>query len=285
MGPARLSTLTRIYAWVVIGIGLEMLGVAMANHIPLRLIATEMGKFTDLGWGRSNYVAAVAALATAAVLPSAFQKGNPHRKLALAALVSAVFVTVASASRGGIVALLFSVILGLTLGRLNVVVTFLLLGGGVFLLFVSPFGQEHFLGPKGLPSIGARLLFFREAIRIALSHPWAGVGPDQIPFHTYFYMDANPHNIFLKQAADLGLVGLGLYLLLLGTVGRHLVRLYHAGHTDPDARFQFSILFLVFFTALVNASYEPTLEAPQYGFLYWLIVGTLIPARRGDEAT
>ena len=282
LGLARMPTLMRVYAWITIGIALETLGVGLAHGVSVLHLFGQLGKYTDVGWGRSNYIAAVAALTTAAVLPGAFQWRGKDRALAIAALVAAVFVALATASRGGTVALLLSVILGLTIRRLNVLLTLSLAGAVAAFMFFSSFGQAHFLGPKGLPSIGARFLFFREAIRIALSHPVAGVGPDQIPYHTYFYMDAHPHNIFLKQATDMGFVGLGLYLLLLGLVARHLVLLQRQRTRGAAAYLQFAVLGLVFLTALTNASYEPTLEEPQYGFLFWLMVGTLTPVPREE---
>ena len=278
----NLRPLLRVYAWVTIGVALETIGVAAANGIPFHLLTSQMGKLTDLGWGRSNYVAAVAALCAAAVLPLVFQGKGADRRLAIAGLVAAAFVTIVSASRGGTVALILCAVLMLTKDRLNVALTLVILGAVGMFLFFSPTGQEHFLGPKGLPSIGARILFFREAVRIAMEHPWTGIGPDQIPFHTYFYMDANPHNIFLKQAADLGLIGLCLYMLLLGLVMKGLLSLRRMARLGGVPALRYTALLLVFLTAVTNASYEPTLEAPQYGFLFWLLVGTLLPLERKE---
>ena len=285
LGTAHLRTLLRVYAWITIGIALETIGVAIANGIPLQFLAQQMGKFTDLGWGRSNYVAAVAALSAAAVLPLMLYGKGTDRRLAIASLVAAAFVAIVSASRGGTVAVVFSLVLVLTKDRLNVFLTLVALGAVGAFLFFSPTGQEHFLGPKGLPSIGARILFFREALRIAFEHPWTGIGPDQIPYHTYFYMDANPHNIFLKQAADLGVLGLGLYVLLLGWVVKGILALRGAARQGGLPALRYTVLLLVFLTAVTNASYEPTLEAPQYGFLFWLLVGTLLPVERPDDAS
>ncbi|HET9235351.1 MAG TPA: O-antigen ligase family protein, partial [Candidatus Eisenbacteria bacterium] len=285
LGTAHLRPLLRVYAWITIGIALETLGVAIANGVPFQLLTRQMGTFTDLGWGRSNYVAAVAALSTAAVLPLMFQGKGTDRRLAIASLVAAAFVAIVSASRGGTVAVLLSLVLVLTKDRLNVFLTLAVLGAAGAFLFFSPMGQEHFLGPKGLPSIGARILFFRETLRIAFEHPWIGIGPDQIPFHTYFYMDANPHNIFLKQAADLGVIGLGLFVLLLGLVVKGVLAVRQAARQGGMFALRYTVLLLVFLTAVTNASYEPTLEAPQYGFLFWLLVGTLLPVERPHDAS
>ena len=285
LGTERLGSLLRVYAWITIGIALETIAVAIANGIPIQLLTQQMGKLTDLGWGRSNYVAAVAALSAAAVLPLMFQGKGTDRRLAIATLVAAAFVAIVSASRGGTVAVLLSLVIVLTKDRLNVLLTLLVLGGVGAFLFFSPTGQEHFIGPKGLPSIGARILFFRETLRIALEHPWTGIGPDQIPFHTYFYMDANPHNIFLKQAADLGVIGLGLYVLLIGLVVKGVRGLRGAAGQGGIPALRYTVLLLVLLTAVTNASYEPTLEAPQYGFLFWLLVGTLLPVERPHDAS
>ena len=111
-------------------------------------------------------------------------------------------------------------------------------------------------------------------MNIALANPVFGVGPSQMQFHSYFHTGENPHNIFLKNAVDFGLVGLALYTLLLGWVVRRWVQLRRRAVTLAEkAR---SLAIPVFFTtALVNALVEPTLEGPQYGFLFWFLIGAL----------
>src|SRR5262245_49242081 len=140
IGTSRLPALIRVYAWVAIAIALETLGLAVVSHVPLRLIAAKLGAYTDLGWGRSNYVAAVAALTAASALPMAFQKDHPHRRLARAAMLAAIFVAFATASRGGMVAVVLSILLILSLGRLRPWVIAIVLLLGVFVVFLSPGG-------------------------------------------------------------------------------------------------------------------------------------------------
>jgi O-antigen ligase len=282
----RFPVLLRIYSLIAIGIALETLGVFLIEYHGQGSLTSQLGPSTSLGWGRSNYVSAVASLAAAAGLPAIVLSPGWGRRLAVFAALAAAFVAYATMSRGGTLALVVALILGLAASRLNLRWGVFILVGVVGIFLLSPLGKTVLTGwvaSKGLPSIGMRFLYYREALTIIFAHPIFGVGPDQIPYHTYFYMDANPHNVLLKQAADYGFLGLVLYLVLLGLVARRVI----AGQRSTTGGWQTlraRSFFLVFFVALINASYEPTLVGPHYGFLFWLMVGTLCASPDEKEA-
>jgi O-antigen ligase len=285
-GLSRFPALLRIYTMIPIAIALQIVAVFLVEFHGQGSLTSQMGKYTDLGWGQSNYVAAVAALAASAGLPGIVFRPGAGRRLAVLGALAAAFVVYATASRGGTLALAMGLILGLVSSRLNLRWGVLILVGALGILLLSPLGQAvlvHWVSPKGLPSIGMRFLFYREALAIIAAHPVFGVGPDQIPFHTYIYMDANPHNVLLKQAADYGLVGLALYLVILVLVARRMIHQQQgmAGGWDTVRARTF---FLLFFVALINSSFEPALVGPHYGFLFWLMAGTLCaPPEDGEE--
>jgi O-antigen ligase len=284
LGRDRARPLLRVLAVLAVLIAGQLLFLLVSRGYSIALLTTHLGKLTDVGWGRSNYVAATAALAASAAISLALFGRGAERLLGALGILAAVFVEIATVSRGGAVALASGILLATALeGRRRLLPALLLAAASVAAYLASPLGQAgiaRFVHPEELPSVGVRFLFFREALEVARSHWLLGAGPDQIPFHSAFYVDANPHNIFLKNAADLGLAGLLLYSALLALLARAAVRLRRAAGADRDARLHALALALSLGVAVVNACYEPTLEGPEYGFLFWLLAGALTDSAR-----
>jgi O-antigen ligase len=89
-------------------------------------------------------------------------------------------------------------------------------------------------------------------------------------------MGPNPHNFLLKNAIDLGVPGLALYLLILGMLAAR-IRGLRKVHTR-EARMFALCLTLLLSIALTNALYEPTLEGWVYGSVFWMLAGALYAA-------
>ena len=109
--------------------------------------------------------------------------------------------------------------------------------------------------------------------------------PNQIPHHSSIDIDPNPHNFLLKNAADLGLPGLALYLIMLSIAAYAAIRMLRAAE-ERNARMLALAFVLTLVIAVTNASYEPTLESSVYGTVFWITVGTCYGAyriTRGDE--
>jgi O-antigen ligase len=283
LGASRARTLMRCVACLAPLISFELAAVLIHRGLPLSFLLTRSVSLTDLGWGTSNYIAAVAALSTGCAVPLAFYGGRWERLLGVLGLGSAVFVSIATISRGGTLAILIGILVGAAIEvrrRLFLALGILGILGAAYLM--SPLGQAsiaRFLDPEQLPSVGARLLYYQEAIRIIRDHSFLGVGPNQIPHHSTIEIDPNPHNFLLKNAADLGLPGLGLYLLMLGMAAYAALRLLRdAG--DRNERMLALALMLTLVIAVTNASYEPTLESSVYGTVFWITVGTCYGAFR-----
>jgi tetratricopeptide (TPR) repeat protein len=99
---------------------------------------------------------------------------------------------------------------------------------GVF--FFSPAGQllrarAHWIGED--PAGGARLLLWRDSLRMAATHPWRGFGPDNFvaafprfqsvelaQAYPDFYHES-PHNIWLDTLSGQGVVGLAAQLAMI----------------------------------------------------------------------
>lgn len=270
--------LFRVYAVTAIAVALqEFLLIASRGYTPA-LLTTRMAQLTDVGWGVSVYVSAVAVLAASASLPAAFFGSSRERVLSVLAVAAGVFSSVVSLGRGSLLALIAGlVVCALSLSRRMRVPALILIGAVAVVYLASPLGRtslERFTSPQGRGSVGVRLVIYREAVQIALAHPIFGVGPSQMQFHSYFHTGENPHNIFLKNAVDFGFVGLVLYIALLGWVTARWFHLHRRAVTRAEKARSLGIPVLLS-TALVNAAVEPTLEAAQYGFLFWFLVGAL----------
>jgi len=289
LGATRTRSLMRSVAFLAPLVSLELAAVLIHRGLPLSFLITRSVALTDLGWGYSNYIAAVAALSTACAIPLAFYGGRWERALGVLSIGSAVFVSIATISRGGTLAILVGILIGTAIEvrrRLFVAIGILAILGGAY--FMSPLGQAsiaRFMDPDQLPSIGARLLYYQETLRIIRDHSFMGVAPNQIPHHSSIDIDPNPHNFLLKNAADLGLPGLALYLIMLSIAAYAAIRMLRAAE-ERNARMLALAFVLTLVIAVTNASYEPTLESSVYGTVFWITVGTCYGAyriTRGDE--
>ena len=270
--------LFRVYALTAIAVALQEFWLIASRGYSPALLATRISLLTDVGWGVSVYVSAVAVLAASASLPLAFLASGRERLLPILAVAAGVFSSVVSLGRGSLVALAAGlVVCAFSVSRRMRVPALLLIGAVAAVYLVSPLGQsslDRFTSTQGLRSVGVRLIVYREAVQIALANPIFGVGPSQMQFHSYFITGENPHNIFLKNAVDFGLVGLVLYTVLLGWIVRRWLHIRREAVTQAEKARALGIpVFLC--TALVNAAVEPTLEGPQYGFLFWFLIGAL----------
>lgn len=139
--------------------------------------------------------------------------GGAVRWVSVAVVVAAVTIVLAAPSAGWITARVESSITSL---RGNVQVT-----------------------PKNF-AIQERLAHMRAGIAMARAHPWLGVGAgnftanfrDFTPVWRFRVSRGHAHNAYIQAAAQSGLVGLVVYLALLGAVGVRLARaLRAAGRT------------------------------------------------------
>lgn len=285
LGGSRARILLRVMALLALALGVQLAGKIILRGYSLDLVTSRLSAVSGLGWGFSNYVAAVASLAAACAIILLLYGTRFERVIGTFGIAGAVVVQVTTLSRGGAMALLIGLLLaGLVEARRRLLPVILIVSGVVAAYLFSPLGEANlarFSTPQGMASIGARLIFFREAWAIWRTHWLAGVGPDQIPFHTPLYIGPNPHNIVLKQLADLGLVGLVIYAALIGTLISKALRARLRARSR-DGRVLAVTMIIVLGVALANAQYEPTLGGDVYGFLFWLLMGTL--ARRAEQA-
>jgi len=125
--------------------------------------------------------------------------------------------------------------------------------------------------PETTTSAGHRLIYWGAAARMAIDHPLLGVGLGNFGSRLHDYVahlppkiarmpEHRPHSFALGLAAETGLIGLGLFLLVCALTVTRLV------HAEPAlARFGLALLALV----LVHASFHNIVPDP----LLWLVIG------------
>jgi hypothetical protein len=150
---------------------------------------------------------------------------------------------------------------------------------------VTPFDDA--LPPQPIPG---RLMLWKAALQIALTHPVLGVGPDNFR-HVYgaylgrvewdTYIHAN--NLYLEALADTGVVGLLAFLLMSWMLARAAWRRF--GQHLPDALWLWQLaligaLLAWYLHGFVDFFYEFT----PANTLFWIVVGLSVSTWRADRA-
>jgi len=286
IGSSRAPRFLRIMSFLPLLVAGELAFVIITSGYPLTALLTRVGALTNLGWGYSNYVAAVATLPVACAIPLALYGSARERLLGLSAILASALVSIATVSRGGTMVLALALVITLLLeARRRSLFPLILVGSIGAIYALSPFGQANlarFIQPSDLPSVEIRILFFTETFRVFREHWLWGIGPDQIAYHTASFIERNPHNIFLKNAVEFGVIGLFLYVLLLATCLRTAAVLRKYMPTNEHRMIGLAFLLLLIM-AVTNAMFEPTLEGSQFGIPFWLSVGAFTAWARSQK--
>ena len=233
--------------------------------------------YSNVGWGTSNYVAAVLSLA---VLGSAILLVLATRPwLRIVSAISLLPMGLAMAllvSRGTLVAVALG-LLGLFLavgGRrrwsvltLSALGTALLTQLPVFKVILLRFtlASQTF-------SYYARLVGWKLAFQRFVEHPLLGVGLGQGKFQTDELSNLDPHNYFLSVASETGILGLLAWIALLVILFRTA---WVASRDDRNRRTWAVSLGVLLAVAVVHSCYEPTFPGANYFFLFFWIAAIL----------
>ncbi|MBF0619117.1 MAG: O-antigen ligase family protein [Candidatus Omnitrophica bacterium] len=137
---------------------------------------------------------------------------------------------------------------------------------------------------QGLINIGnvgsGRYTFWKDAIKIIEDHPVFGTG-----LNTYTIVIKDyaaiwrqyPHNSYLQKGAELGLVGLALFLWMLGAVVAGAFRSLRAMPAGKIKMFYIA-LWAGFVGLLVQSGVDTTMYSVQHGVFIWGIMGFLMPS-------
>ncbi len=231
---------------------------------------------TDLGWGRSNYLAAILVLCTPSLLRLLLRGRAGERWAAGIALALITTVQLVVASRAAAALFLAGVLVYLLLAiprqRARVFAGF---AAAVTLIFVTPLGESLMSRMFNLRELGSatiRLWFFREGWSRMVEHlPW-GMGLWQGFKNADKLQGLDPHNYLLLVGGDLGIPG----LLLWGALNFVIARAWWRTRRDEASRDQSNAMLLTLALANVNSWVEPTFQGPQFNMIFfWILAGTL----------
>ncbi len=197
---------------------------------------------------RPGYVAGDANFFTASVLlavPVALlllwnERSRPLKIFCLGSLLVTFAAITLAASRGGFLGLVVTMAWLLWHSRTRL--RSLVLVGAVFglLLAISPLSPiARILHPdySDTDSVRIHLALWRAGLRIVRDHPLTGIGVGQFKAAVGEYSSEKDlsllaHNTYLEIAAEMGLPGLALFLVIFGSSFRSLARVRRAAERD-----------------------------------------------------
>ena len=124
---------------------------------------------------------------------------------------------------------------------------------------------------------------WKDALLLISQHPLLGVGEGNVRVHwcimkeqRYFTEGCplHPHNVYLEVAANTGLIGFTLYVLMLGALLRYFLSHYGSWKNDPMLLGIFITLCLRIWPFITVTSYARAISSQTF----WLMVGWGIAA-------
>lgn len=136
---------------------------------------------------------------------------------------------------------------------------------------------ETFFQLSDEPNAAWRFVMWIRLLTLWSSSPIFGVGfsydfATQEPWGVMTEERIDPHNSYVAILARTGIVGLGLVLYVLWSVGRLLIRLKRGMRQNSDLFLADSLLGCLTAVA-VYASMNVILETPYHGIFFWLLMG------------
>lgn len=156
---------------------------------------------------------------------------------------------------------------------------------------IGPYVQSTLRGDQGgLYELSGRGYHLQVGLAIFRDHPWLGAGFNNYgrSFLTYqfavpgtghlFLRPRSPHSTYVGILADLGVVGTGLWLVLLGFAVANLKAAW-SGLAARKGSFEFLLVRAVTLAFLVQLSYG-FYENVHFDKLWWILLGLTVPLRR-----
>ncbi|MHB8690641.1 MAG: O-antigen ligase family protein [Solirubrobacteraceae bacterium] len=233
----------------------------------------------------------VAATGLALALAAAAARGSFSRAVFLLAAIGSLGGLVATGSRGGFVGLAAMALCGVAIagrwrGRALGAVLVCAAVGGIWFLALAPAATRQHL--TSTDSSGRSTLWL-VAGRAIEAHPVAGLGTDNFQLQSSNYLVAPgvttgashiitrpqvAHNIYLEIWSDAGVIGLGLFLGLLGAALRcgylAIVRLRRAGRQADE------LLARGVVAAIVGVLASDFFISDMYGKQLWLMMALAV---------
>jgi hypothetical protein len=272
------------------GAGLAMMSVVRLAEIVLRnprIIAELRDTYDGLRISPQipDYIAAGSYFSlcwlAALGLAIASRQGRLWWILAGTPLIAAIYLTgsrsVIAAAIGGVVVLVIALVRHRTVPIRGVIVFAVVVVVAMIISFPWVIGHDV-AGASARLSLKVRFELLRAGLQVIETRPIFGVGIDR------FYLEAgafaspelnalwssrkNPHNDFLRVGAELGLVGLALFLWILFAAGK---RIWQALRMSGDARLAGLAAGLVGF--LITSLVSNPLMLREVSFAFWIALG------------
>lgn len=283
------------------GAGLALMSVVRLAEIRLRNPdVIEVLRATYAGLRISpqipDYIAAGSYFALCWLVALGIAMASPRRRLAWLAcgvpLVAGLYLTgsrsVIAAALGGLVVLVIIVVRRTTVPVRGVVAFAVVVVVAVLISFRWVIGHDV-AGETARQSLTVRVELIRAGLRVIATRPVFGVGIDRFwmlagslaspELHALWAGRMNPHNDFLRIGAELGLVGLGLFVWILAAAGR---RIWQALRRTGDARLAGLVGGLVAF--LITSLVSNPLMLREVSYVFWIALGLAVGYSTGPPA-
>lgn len=200
----------------------------------------------------------------------------------LVILIAALYFSFARVSLISLVAAFYLAILlfGL-LKKINLILVLLHLALVLFLILGYSADAKFFNLRKTEINNSARIDYWIAALKIAENNPIFGIGPDTYRISSTKFMPKNirrsyyAHNYFLQNLADMGYLGLGASLLLIGSLFWYATKNIRANLTSNN--FPMLVAIWIGCTAsLFNNLLDFDWQLPVVFLIFWLMMGFLV---------
>jgi hypothetical protein len=283
------------------GAGLALMSVVRLAEIRLRnpdVIDTLRATYAGLRISPQipDYIAAGSYFSLCWLVALGIAMASPRRRLAWLAcgvpLVAGLYLTgsrsVIAAALGGLVVLVIIVVRKTTVPFRGVIAFAAVVVTVVLISFRWVIGHDV-AGETARQSLIVRVELIRAGLRVIATRPWFGVGIDRFwmlagslaspQLHALWQGRMNPHNDFLRIGAELGLVGLGLFLWILAAAAR---RIWQALKRTGDARLAGLAGGLVAF--LITSLVSNPLMLREVSYVFWIALGLAVGHSMGPHA-
>jgi O-antigen ligase len=236
----------------------------------------------SVGWGKSNYLAAFFVI----IIPITigyliYTKKKISKYLLTISLLLMFFAVTLTLSRGGILALLITLLILLpkVLNRkyfFPFIVIFLSVSLIIFLNPLTYVIIDRIATLESSSSVYSRINFYKDVWNTFLTHPITGVGLGNLGYYSKFILgpelSPSAHNIILGALGELGIIGTLFYLSIFILL---TIKIYQGYKFEKDESLK-TIKWCLFSSvvgALIHTLVEPTLEGLQFSIIFWTISG------------
>jgi O-antigen ligase len=250
------------------GIGMGIVGLFLKKN----LLATS--------WGRSNYLAAfyvfIIPLSIALLFYFKSLKNRLFQVFALILMFTGIIITL---SRGGIISLVFAlIILFSKLLKTKTFIPLLIIFVIVSLVvFLNPLTQvliERSAAFERSASVFTRINFYEDVWKTFLENPILGVGFGNLGFYSQFEIasafSTSAHNIVLGMLGETGLVGAISFFAIFWLLIKKIIAEYRDENDNSLKLLRWAFIASLS-GVLLHSFMEPNFEGIQFSIMFWLL--------------